>query len=76
LFALLYHCVMAERLRERPERVVEHARQNIWCWMTEDSAGGERRTLDERWKILDSSLVARLIEIITEGADEGQHLRS
>jgi hypothetical protein len=39
--------------------------------MAEDVAGGERRTLAERCEILDSSLVARLIEIITEGLPRG-----
>lgn len=76
-FALLYHRVVAERLRERPERVVFHARQNLRRWMAEGGTdGGERLTLEEWQQILDSSSVARLIEIITEESDEGQRLRS
>jgi hypothetical protein len=76
-FALHYHRAVAERLRERPERVVNHARQNLRRWMAEDGfGGGERLALEEWQEILDSSSVERLIEIITEESDEGQRLRS
>lgn len=76
-FALRYHRAVAERLRGRPDRVVNHARQNLRRWMTEDGfGGGERLALEEWEEILDSSTVDRLIEIITEESDEGQRLRS
>lgn len=77
-FALLYHRAVAERLREQPDKVVDHARQNLQRWMAEDGrgGGGERPTLEEWQDILDSSPVARLIKIITGESDEGQRLRS
>jgi hypothetical protein len=76
-FALLYHRAVAGRLRERPEEIVDHARQNLRRWMDENGVGGgEMLTLEEWRKILDSSSAERLIEIITEESDEGQRLRS
>lgn len=76
-FALLYHLAVAERLRENPEQVVNHAWQNLRRWMGENGVGAaERLTLEEWQELLDSSPVARLIEIITEESDEGQRLRS
>lgn len=76
-FALLYHLAVAERLRDRPEEIVSHARQNLRRWMDENGmGGGVRLTLEEWQEIIDSSSVERLIEILTEESDEGQRLRS
>src|SRR5437588_4640114 len=75
-FALLYHCAVAERLRDRPEQVINHARQNLRRWMNNGTGGGERLTLEEWQGLLDSSPAERLIEIITEESDEVQRLRS
>jgi hypothetical protein len=76
-FALPYHLAVAERLRQRPARIVNHARQNLRRWIGENEmGGGQRLTLEEWQEILDSSSVERLIEIITEESDEGQRLRS
>jgi hypothetical protein len=76
-FALLYHLTVAERLREHPERIVSHARENLRRWMAENGmGGGERLTLEEWQGILNSSSIERLVEIITEESDEGQRLRS
>ncbi len=74
VFALLYHRDMAERLRERPDRIVTHAQQTHCCGMTGDCE--VMLTCDEGKEILKSSLIARLIEIITEESDDGQGLRS
>lgn len=77
VFALHYHLAVAERLRESPEEVVNHAHGNIRRWMINGgSAGGESPILEEWQGLLDSSSVEQLIEIITEESDEGQRLRS
>jgi len=76
-FALAYHLAVAERLRERPDAVVERARQNLNRWLEGDAYGpGERQSVEEWRKILDGSDVGRLIRIITDTSDEGQRLRS
>jgi hypothetical protein len=76
-FALAYHLAVAERLRERPDAVIERARQNLNRWLEGDALGsGERQTVEEWQNILDVSDVSRLIRIITDTSDEGQRLRS
>ena len=76
-FALAYHLAVAERLRERPDVVIEHARHNINRWLEGDAFGpGERQSVEEWRKILDGSDVGQLIQIITDPSDEGQRLRS
>jgi hypothetical protein len=76
-FALAYHRAVAERLRRDPETVIGHARLNLCRWMEGGGFGdGERQALEEWRGIIDSSDVARLIEIITAQSDEGQRLRS
>ena len=76
-FALLYHRAVSAALREQPEVIINHARQTLRRWMAREGVGsGEMLTLKEWQEILDSSSVARLIEIITEESDEGQRLRS
>ena len=61
-FALLYHLAVAERLREHPERIVSHARQNLRRWTDKSGmGGGEMLTLEEWREILDSSSVERLV---------------
>jgi hypothetical protein len=76
-FALAYHLAVAERLRERPDAVVEHARRNLNRWLEGDAFGqGERQSVEEWRKILDGSDVGQLIRIITDPSDEGQRLRS
>lgn len=76
-FALAYHLTVAERLRERPDAVVEHARRNLNRWLEGEAFGpGERQSVEEWLKILDGSDVERLIRIITDPSDEGQRLRS
>ena len=76
-FALAYHLAVAERLRERPDAVIERARQNLNRWLEGDAYGpGERQSVEEWRKILDGSDVGRLTRIITDTSDEGQRLRS
>jgi hypothetical protein len=76
-FALAYHLAVAERLRERPDAVIERARQNLNCWLEGDAFGpGERQSIEEWRKILDESDIGRLIRIITDTSEEGQRLRS
>jgi hypothetical protein len=76
-FALAYHLAVAERLRERPDAVIERARQNLNRWLEGDAFGpGARQSVEEWLKILDGSNVERLIWIITDPSDEGQRLRS
>jgi hypothetical protein len=76
-FALAYHLAVAERLRERPDAVLERARQNLNRWLEGDALGsGERQSVEEWQNILDVSDVGRLIRIITDTSDEGQRLRS
>ncbi|MCA1634175.1 MAG: hypothetical protein LC802_10900 [Acidobacteria bacterium] len=76
-FALAYHLAVAERLRERPDAVIERARQNLNRWLEGDAFGpGERQSVEEWLKILDGSDAERLIRIITDPSDEGQRLRS
>jgi hypothetical protein len=76
-FALAYHLAVAERLRERPDAVVEHARRNLNRWLEGDAFGpGARQSVEEWLKILDGSDAERLIQIITDTSDEGQRLRS
>ena len=76
-FALAYHLAVAERLRERPDAVIERSRQNLNRWLEGDAFGpGGRQSVEEWLKILDGSDVGRLIQIITDTSDEGQRLRS
>ena len=76
-FALAYHLAVVERLRERPDAVVEHARRNLNRWLEGDAFGpGARQSVEEWLKILDGSDVERLTRIITDLSDEGQRLRS
>lgn len=76
-FALAYHRAVAERLCAEPEAVLEHARRNLHRWMEGDSFGpGELPSLEEWRRILDEADVNRLVEVITDASDEGQHLRS
>ena len=76
-FALAYHLAVAERLGERPDAVIEHARQNLTRWLEGDAFGpGERQAVEEWRKLLDVSDVGQLIGIITDTSDEGQRLRS
>ena len=76
-FALAYHLAVAERLRKRPDAVIERARQNLNRWLEGDAFGlGERQSVEEWLKILDGSDVRQLIQIITDPSDEGQRLRS
>jgi hypothetical protein len=76
-FVLAYHLAVAERLRERPDAVIERARQDLNRWLEGDALGpGERRSV-ERWqKLLDTSDVGQLNGIITDTSDEGQRPRS
>ena len=47
-FALAYHLAVAERLRERPDAVIERARQNLTRWLEGDAFGpGEREVAHE-----------------------------
>jgi hypothetical protein len=47
-FALTYHLAVAVRLRERPDVVVERARQNLTRWLVGDALGpGERQSVEE-----------------------------
>jgi hypothetical protein len=76
-FALAYHLAVAERLRERPDAVIEHARHNLNRWLEGDAFGpGARQSVEEWLKILGGSDVRQLIQIITDPSDEGQRLRS
>jgi hypothetical protein len=76
-FALAYHLAVAVRLRERPDAVIEHARQNLTRWLEGAAFGpGERQAVEEWQKLLDVSDIDRLIGIITNTSDEGQRLRS
>jgi len=76
-FALAYHRAVAERLRAEPEAVLERARRNLHRWAEGDAFGpGERASLEEWRLILGEADVDRLIEIMTDLSDEGQHLRS
>ena len=76
-FALAYHLAVAERLRERPDAVIERARQNLSRWLEGDAFGpGERQSIEEWRKILDESDIGRLIRIITDTSEEGRRLRS
>lgn len=76
-FTLAYHLAVAERLRERPDAVIERARQNLNRWLEGDAFGpGERHSVEEWQKILDGSDVGQLIQIIIDPSDEGQRLRS
>jgi hypothetical protein len=76
-FALAYHRAVAERLRERPQMVINHARQNLTRWMEDEAfADGARQALREWQEILDSSNVEQLNGIITEDSERGQRLRS
>jgi hypothetical protein len=76
-FVLAYHMAVAERLRERPDAVIELARQNLNRWLEGDALGpGERQSVEEWQKLLDLSEVSQLIGIITDTSDEGQRLRS
>jgi hypothetical protein len=73
-FALAYHRAVAEHLRERPQMLINHARQK---WMEDEAfADGERQSFLEWQDILDSSKVEQLIVIITEDSERGQCLRS
>jgi hypothetical protein len=76
-FALAYHLAVAERLRERPDAVIERASQNLNRWLEGGAFGpGERQSIEEWRKILDESDAGRLIRIITDTSEEGQRLRS
>lgn len=76
-FALAYHLAVAERLRERPDAVIERASQNLNRWLEGVAFGpGERQSIEEWRKILDESDIGRLIRIITDTSEEGQRLRS
>src|SRR5687768_10596580 len=76
-FALAYHLAVAERLRERPDAVIGHARRNLNRWLEGNAFGPSERQPVEEWsKILDGSDVGRLIQVITDPSDEGQRLRS
>jgi len=76
-FALAYHLAVAKRLRERPDAVIERARQNLNRWLEGVVFGpGERQSIEEWRKILDESDIGRLIRIITDTSEEGQRLRS
>ena len=76
-FALAYHLAVAERLRERPDAVIERACQNLNRWLKGDALGpGERQSIEEWRKILGESDAIQLIQFITDTSDEGQRLRS
>ncbi len=76
-FALAYHFAVAERLRQSPQAVTNHARQNLTRWMEDEAfEDGGRQALLEWQEILDSSNIEQLITIITAETDEGQRLRS
>ncbi len=76
-FALAYHRAVAERLRAEPEAVLERARRNLNRWTEGDAFRTEERVSLEEWQqILGEADADRLIKIITDTSDEGQHLRS
>ncbi len=76
-FALAYHRVVVERLRDEPEAVLERAHRNLNRWTEGDAFGaGEQASLEEWREILGEADVDRLIEIMTDTSDEGQRLRS
>jgi hypothetical protein len=76
-FALAYHRAVAERLRARPEAILEHAWRNLKRWIEGDAFGpGEQASVEEWFEILDEECVDRLVEIMTDSSDEGQRLRS
>ncbi|MBA3713990.1 MAG: hypothetical protein H0W76_16290 [Pyrinomonadaceae bacterium] len=76
-FALAYHRVVVERLRDEPEAVLERAHRNLNRWTEGDAFGaGEQASLEEWREILGEADVDRLIEIMTDTSNEGQRLRS
>lgn len=73
-FALSYHREMAEHLRERPQAVTDHARQNLTRWR---QAGALSTEAYSEWDaILDDYGVEQLIALITEDSEDATRLRA
>ncbi len=73
---LEYHRLIAARLQDDPETVIERARNNLKRWMAAHEGTGSAYALEEWQSLLNNKTNQELIQIITEESDNGQRLRS
>ena len=70
--------MVADKLRDDPDRILELARKNLERWLARDgfATGPERRAILEWKDILEDASLAEIGSLITAETDEGQRLRS
>ena len=75
-FALAYHRVVADRLRQAPVPILQRALANLAQWTTRgELSAGALLSLAEWQHILEDYSVEKIILLITANSDEGQRLR-
>lgn len=71
--SLAMHCVIAERLRREPGRVVAKARENLARWRAR--AGTDAPGYIEEWAHILSQPWAHIAGVMTDTGEDGMRLR-